>query len=177
MRIFWRQWRAVVWLIWIIWWMGFPAAAGAASRGDIFLGYSRLGSGAFYANVGGQNGVEGALHIRLFYAVGLEGDAAHYGLGADASIPRTTTYLVGPRVSARLARLRLFAHALIGGEHSGNTDGFSDGAMAWAFGGGVDVPVAPFFAWRFAADYIASPTISPEMATHGRFNTGLVFRF
>lgn len=177
MRIPWRPLPVFLTLACWIGWIGFPDAARAASGGDAFLGYSRLGKDAFYANVGGLNGWQGALQIKVKAFAGVEGDVAQYGLGADPSIPRTTTFLLGPRVAARIARVSVFAHALIGGEHSTSPIGFSGGAMAWAFGGGVDIPVAPFFAWRFTADYMASPTISPEMATHGRFSTGLVFRF
>lgn len=155
--------------------MATPCAA--ASRGDAFLGYSRLGTDAFYPNVGGLNGWEGALHVKMKPLVGVEGDVAHYGLGADASIPHTTTVLFGPRLTVGVARVRLFLHALIGGEHSSNNNGISGSALAWGFGGGVDVPVAPYFAWRVAGDYLTAPTISPDTGTHGRFSTGIVFRF
>jgi hypothetical protein len=172
-----RPFLVFLWLVGSIAWIGFPAAARAASRGDAFLGYSRLGKDAFYPNVGGLNGWQGALQIKIKPLVGIEGDVAQYGLGADPSIPRTTTFLFGPRLTAGIARVTVFAHALIGGEHSASQNGISGGAMAWAFGGGVDLPVAPFFAWRFAADYLTAPTLSPGAATHGRFSTGLVFRF
>jgi hypothetical protein len=152
-------------------------APAAVPGGDAYLGYSRLGSDAFYPNVGGLNGWEGALHVKIKPLLGVEGDLAHYGLGADASVPHTTTLLFGPRVTVGVARVRLFLHGLIGGQHSANSSGFSDGAFAWGFGGGVDVPVAPYFAWRFAGDYLTAPTTSPDNGTHGRFSTGIVFRF
>jgi hypothetical protein len=53
----------------------------------------------------------------------------------------------------------------------------SNGGFAYALGGGVDLPILPFFAWRFSADYITAPSVSPAAATKARFNTGLVFRF
>jgi hypothetical protein len=147
---------------------------------DAFIGYSRLGSDAFYPNVGGLNGWEGALHIHIAPFLGVEGDVAHYGLGADAVVPRTTTVLVGPRVSVKALGINLFVHGLIGGEHSANSDGgvhISQGAFAYDVGGGVDLPILPFFAWRFSADHISAPTVSPSGGTPARFNTGLVFRF
>ena len=162
--------------------LAFSTPAGAQLRNhDAFFGYSRLGSDAFYPNVGGLNGWEGALHIHLHPFFGVEGDVAHYGLGANSVVPRTTTVLVGPRISVRALGINVFAHGLIGGEHSSNDSGsnphISGGAFAYDVGGGVDLPIFPFFAWRFSADHINAPSQSPSGGTKGRFNTGLVFRF
>lgn len=157
-----------------------PATAASLRNHDAFLGYSRLGHDAFYPNVGGLNGWEGALHIHLKPFFGVEGDVAHYGLGANAAVPRTTTVLFGPRVSVKAVGINLFAHGLVGGEHSANSDGgvhISHGALAYDLGGGVDLPILPFFAWRFSADRISAPTVSPDNGNKARFNTGLVFRF
>lgn len=160
--------------------MAAPASAASLRNHDAFIGYSRLGSDAFYPNVGGLNGWEGALHIHLKPFFGVEGDVAHYGLWAGAAVPRTTTVLVGPRISVKAARINLFVHGMVGGAHSanGNVDThISQGAFAYDFGGGVDLPIAPFFAWRFSLDRISAPTVSPGGGTPARFNTGLVFRF
>jgi hypothetical protein len=157
-----------------------PAGAVSLRNHDAFIGYSRLGSDAFYPNVGGLNGWEGALHIHVAPFVGVEGDVAHYGLGANAVVPRTTTVLFGPRVSVKALGINLFVHGMVGGEHSANSDGgvhISHGALAYDFGGGVDLPILPFFAWRFSGDHISAPTDSPSGGSHQRFNTGLVFRF
>lgn len=160
-------------------------AAGSASavsirNNDVFVGYSRLGHDAFNPNVPGLNGWEAALHIHVRPFLGVEGDVAHYGLGADATVPRTTTVLVGPRVSVKALRISLFAHGMVGGEHSANGNAgphISNGGLAYAIGGGVDLPIAPFFAWRFSLDRISAPSESPSSGTKARFNTGLVFRF
>jgi hypothetical protein len=162
--------------------LAFSTSAGAQLRNhDAFFGYSRLGSDAFYPNVGGLNGWEGALHIHLHPFFGVEGDVAHYGLGANSVVPRTTTVLVGPRISVKAIGINLFAHGLIGGEHSANDSSsnphISGGAFAYDLGGGIDLPIFPFFAWRFSADHINAPSQSPSGGTKGRFNTGLVFRF
>jgi len=157
-----------------------PATAASLRNHDAFIGYSRLGSDAFYPNVGGLNGWEGALHIHLRPFFGVEGDVAHYGLGANAGVPRTTTVLVGPRISLKAVGINLFVHGMVGGEHSANGNvgtHISGGGLAYDFGGGVDLPIAPFFAWRFSADRISAPTVSPSGGTPARFNTGLVFRF
>lgn len=161
--------------------LAFPSAAHAVvPKGDAFLGYSRLGTDAFYVNVGGLNGWEGAFHLKVRRLIGVEGDVAQYGLGADSSVPRTTTFLAGPRVTIGALRVRVFLHALAGGEHSANNGGgisINQSAAAFAFGGGVDLPVAPFFAWRATVDYLDAPPVSPGTGTHARFSTGLVFRF
>ena len=157
-----------------------PARAVSLRNHDAFIGYSRLGSDAFYPNVGGLNGWEAALHIHMKPFLGVEGDVARYGLGAAADVPKTTTVMFGPRISVRALGINLFVHGLVGAEHSANSDGsvhISHSTMAYDYGGGVDLPVLPFFAWRFSADHISAPTISPDNGTHARFNTGLVFRF
>jgi len=92
-----------------------PARAVSIRNHDAFLGYSRLGSNAFYPGVGGLNGWNAALHIHVAPFFGVEGDVAHYGLGTNASVPRTTTVLVGPRVSVRALGINLFVHGLVGG--------------------------------------------------------------
>ena len=149
------------------------------ANNDAFFGYSRLGSDAFYPNVGGLNGWEAAVHIHMAPFVGVEGDVAHYGAGANATVPRTTTVLFGPRVTVGLAGFHLFAHGLLGIAHSANSAGLpiSNTTFADALGGGLDVPVLPFFAWRVAGDYLNAPSQSPPGGTHARFSTGLVFRF
>src|SRR6266852_2270522 len=100
-----------------------PSANAQLRNHDVFFGYSRTGTDTFYSNVGGLNGWEGALHIHLRPFFGAEGDVAHYGLGASASVPRTTTVMFGPRVSVKALGVNLFVHGLVGGEHSANSAG------------------------------------------------------
>jgi hypothetical protein len=158
-----------------------PVAMAQVPKGDVYLGYSRTGNNTFYANAGGLNGWEGALHVKLHRPfLGVEGDVSQYGLGANSSVPRTTVFLFGPRITVGALGPKVFAHALVGGEHSSNSGGspsISGGALAFALGGGLDVPIAPFFAWRVAGDYLRAPTQSPAGSTPARFSTGLVFRF
>jgi hypothetical protein len=156
-----------------------PIARAVDAKGnDAFLGYSRTGADPFYAGTGGLNGWAAAVHLHLHPFLGAEGEVAEYGLGAASSIPRTTTYLFGPRVTVGAARVHLFVHGLIGGEHSSSPDGsISGNALAFALGGGVDIPIIPFFAWRVSGDYLRAPTQYPSGGTPARFNTGLVFRF
>lgn len=171
------------------WWLGAvlvvcvssPAARAQLRNSDAYLGYSRLGSDTFYPDVGGLNGWQATLHIHLAPFFGAEGDVAQYGLGAASSVPRTTTYMVGPRVTAKALGVAIWLHGLLGGEHSSNGNAqptpISGNGLAWDVGGGVDFPIVPFFAWRVSADRISSPTISPGEGSKDRFGTGLVFRF
>lgn len=154
-----------------------PAAHAAGPKADAFFGYSRVGNDTFYPNMGGLNGWEGTLNVKVKPLMGIEGDVSHYGLGAKSAVPRTTMVLLGPRVTVGATGFHVFAHALAGGENSNNNNGISGGRLAVGFGGGVDVRLALFFAWRVSADYLTTPTQSPETSSHDRFSTGLVFRF
>jgi len=159
---------------------GIPAAAlPVIPKCDVFAGYSRLTADVFYPNVGGLNGWAGALNCKVKRFVGIEGDVSQYGFGANSNVPRTTAVMGGPRVTVGALGVRVFAHALAGGEHSANSSGLpiSGGALTYALGGGVDLPIAPFFSWRAGADYFNAPTLSPASGRHARLSTGIVFRF
>ncbi len=151
-------------------------------KGDVYLGYSRLGDNTFYPNVGGLNGLEGAASLKVgkLPFVSAEGDVSYYGFGASSVIPKTLTVLGGPRVSVGLLGAKVFAHGLIGVQDSNNSGGgvsISGGTFAYAVGGGLDVPIVPFFAWRVNGDYIDAPSLATQNATKFRVSTGLVFRF
>ncbi len=159
-----------------------PRSVQAQSKGDASFDYSRLGANLFEPGTPGLNGWEGNLHIEMKPFVGVEGDLAHYGLGATNTVARSTTFLFGPRFTLKAAGFHIFGHVLIGGEHSANNPPAGMGSVsnttyAYALGGGVDVPVVPIFAWRVQVDRISAPTESPGGATHARFTTGPVLRF
>ncbi|MGO8757817.1 MAG: hypothetical protein ACLQG3_06805 [Terracidiphilus sp.] len=154
--------------------------ARAASKGDVSFGYSRTGNDTFYSNAGSLNGWELDGQVRWKRFIGIEGDVARYGMGADAAVPRTTAVLFGPKLSLGTAGYKVFGHFLVGGEHSANGSSstpVSGGALGYVLGGGVEGPIAPFFAWRVQVDRIAAINQSPSDGTHARFSTGLVFRF
>ncbi|HEY9125685.1 MAG TPA: hypothetical protein VIM62_01080 [Acidobacteriaceae bacterium] len=127
-------------------------------HGDISAGYSRLFNSGADAN-GWQ--VDG--HLKMAPFLGAEAGVSGYGGGNDY------LYLFGPRATVSAANLHLFAHFLIGGEHSGGVNEFVYGG-----GGGVDVSFFPHLAWRFAGDGFREP--SPGVS-FGRFTTGPVLRF
>ena len=174
-----RAFRVLCLLALSILFIPFAVPAHAANKGDVSLGYSRTGSDIFYPNTGGLNGwdLDGQVHWKPF--IGIEGDVAHYGLGANSSVPRTTTVLFGPKASVGPAGFKVFGHFLVGGEHSANHGGapISGGAFAYAYGAGADIPFLPFFAWRLQLDHLSAPSQSPSQGTHVHFTTGIVFRF
>ena len=176
-----QHFESVLFMVSCAWLAAVPASAVSIRNNDAFIGYSRLGHQTFDRNAGGLNGWEGALQIHLHPFLGVEGDVAHYGLGANAAVPRSTTVLVGPRVSVKALGINLFAHGMVGGEHTANSGNaavhISHGSFAYDVGGGVDLPILPFFAWRFSLDHIRAPMDSPGGGRDARFNTGLVFRF
>ena len=178
-----RRWALRLGLMLALGWvaMGWTPAARALGRGgDLFFGYSHLGNDAFYPNAGGLEGWEAAANFNWTPLLGSEADVSHYGLGATTAVPRTTAVLLGPRVTVGFAGIHLFVHGLVGVEHSANSSAaapVSGGALAVALGGGVDVRIAPYFAWRVAGDYLDAPTQSPGSGSHDRISTGLVFRF
>ena len=125
-----------------------PAAHARLPKGDLYLGYSRLGSNTFeYSNGDGLNGLEAAAHLKTGRFLGVEANVSHYGYGASAGIPHTTTAMIGPRLTLRLPLIRIYAHALAGAAHSSADDRlstseitFTDTQFAYALGGGVEAP-------------------------------------
>lgn len=156
--------------------LGLPRAAWAG--GDVYFGYSRLGSNAFNARTPGLNGWQAAAQVRFLPLVGIDMDVAHYGLGAADVVPRTTTVMVGPRVTVGIPVIHVFGHGLVGAEHSSNNGGtISNTAFAVGLGGGVEISFLPFLRWRTSVDYINAPSQSPSDASRYRWGTGLALRF
>jgi hypothetical protein len=82
-------------------------AQGPIPKGDAYFGYSRTGNDAFYPGVGGLNGWEAALFVKIHKPfLGVEADVSHYGLGANSAIPRTTAVMAGPRVGVKIPLVR-----------------------------------------------------------------------
>jgi hypothetical protein len=176
--------RRTIFIYFLFLMMPVAAVAGPEPRlhgSDVYFGYSRTGSDTFWQGTGGQNGWNGAIHIHMAPFLGGEAEIGQYGLGGS-NVPGTTTVLFGPRVTAKALRFSVYAHGLVGVAHTANSSSngsfgsVSDTGLSYALGGGLDVPLLPFFAWRIAGDRISS-THSPAEGTKARFSTGLVFRF
>ena len=111
-----------------------------AADPDVFFGYSRLGANAFHPNVPALNGWEAEGGFSFIPLLGLDVDVAHYGLGAASTLPHSTTAMIGPRLTVGASGVHVYAHALLGGEHSSNSGNvISSSALTVAVGGGVDL--------------------------------------
>jgi hypothetical protein len=159
-------------------WLATTPTLYAISKCDVFVGYSRLMSDAFYANTGGLNGWEGSMHCKTKPFFGWEGNVSQYGLGAADSVPRTTAVLGGARLTAGTMGVHVWVHGLGGLEHSGNSVGvaISDTKFAYALGAGTDIRILPFFAWRVSGDYLNAAGSNSD-GNHARISTGIVIRF
>lgn len=177
----------------ILFLFGCVASAQIPSLGNIFAGYSY-----YNTNLGAQrqslNGWEGSAEGKFFLPfLGIVADfSANYGdlkfpspagtcvIGVVCS-PATVNshvenFLLGPRVSITVGKVRPFAEALFGGSHV-NTNGFgSDTSFATGVGGGLDYYLIHLLGVRVQADYLHSNLFNnPQQNV--RVSTGLVLRF
>ena len=155
------------------------------SKFEVFGGYSyrRLDSTGFIANLN-MNGWEASATVGLYRWLSAEaGINGHYASPTVAGVPvkvREHSFLAGPRLSVQVRRLTPFAHALFGVTHLStevlaNKDG--ENAFTMAYGGGLDVKVAPHVAVRLGqADYL-NTRFTRTGRNDFRFSTGLVLRF
>jgi hypothetical protein len=163
-------------------------AAGVAqipTGGNLFLGYSYLRSDTGVDNRGDLNGWEGALEGNVMPYVGIVADvSAQYGHLPDPFLgdvsTRVQSYLVGPRVSVSVGKIRPFAHILIGASHVNESQlGFlshSETDFADAIGGGIDYHLIPRVSWRVQLDDLQT-RFNGGRQDDARFSTGLVLRF
>jgi len=135
-------------------------------RADVFAGYSLLPADGNDFPRQTSHGVQVSVSANLNRWFGLVADlGAQYrtvtdlGPGFRGVVAKTSVYeyLAGPRFTARQAAFDIFAHSLIGGAtgHSG-IRGFSDSALTFGFGGGVDVHLNRTAAIRAQVDYLGS---------------------
>lgn len=170
---------------------GALASAQIPSLGNVFAGYSY-----YNTNLGAQrqslNGWEGTVEGKFFLPfIGLVGDfSANYGdlkfpvfcpvspipCGSTSVNSHLDNFLLGPRVSITVGKVRPFAEALFGVSHI-NTNGFgSDTSFATGVGGGIDYYMVHMLGVRVEADYLHSNLYSnPQQNV--RVSTGLVLRF
>src|SRR6266704_1029599 len=107
--------------------------------------------------------------------------------GSNASVNGTmVSYLFGPRLILRNFDYFVpFAHFLLGGAHSGTemTGTGRQSSFAIAAGGGVDMVLTKYLAWRVAQlDYFMTNFSGPAVGGNARQDnfragTGVVFRF
>ena len=156
----------------------------APSPGDLFAGYSLLPANGDDFPRQRSHGVQGAVAFHLNRWFGIVGDigaqystARDLGPGFEGLVARTRVveYFVGPRFTARLDGVDVFAHGIIGRAHGDAGEdfrGFSDSAVAFGGGGGVDVRVRPRLAIRTQFDLFGS--FADIVDVNPRFAVGLV---
>ena len=98
-----------------------------------------------------------------------------------------TTYLFGPRLNLRrFDHFVPFGEILFGGVHAGpplTGNAHSQSTFGMAVGGGVDVVITRYLAWRFVEmDYLMTNFSGPTLGASSRQNnfrvgSGIVFRF
>jgi hypothetical protein len=124
----------------------------------------------------------------------------HFGLTADGAYykyplvtgnpgdPSVDAILFGPVVRAKLyGKVSGFAHALLGGEHSGGESQTPSVSFAGGMGGGLEYLLGPRLSLRASGDNIASsfsltgnsPALgySPHLHWNPRASFGVVYKF
>lgn len=155
---------------------------------DIFGGYSYVNADTsgvpLLASRQSANGWEASVSGNVYKWLAAEGDLSGYyksdllGTGVNAS---DFAYAGGPRVNLG----PVFVHALIGADRLSLSAGglsLSQTSFASAFGGGVQIPVAPRWAVRASADYVlthhsAEPFVASFTQNNFRVSAGIVFRW
>ena len=120
---------------------------------SVSYSYFRLGG----SNGVNQNGVSGSLALNHLW-LGIVGDFGVYHATPSGVSLNTYTFLVGPRLTLRNpTHINPFVHGLAGGSRlSAGYGGTSTASnqFAFAFGGGVDIGMAPHIALRPQVDYV-----------------------
>jgi opacity protein-like surface antigen len=145
-----------------------PTFAQSHPRVDVFGGYSILpaDSGDFPRQT--SHGLQVSLGGHFNSWFGVFGDiGAHFntarnlgpGFAGRVATSSVREYFVGPRFTARSAWVNAFGHGLLGwaaGDAGPGFSGFSDSALAFGGGAGVDVRVSHHVAVRVQYDLLAS---------------------
>lgn len=169
------------------------AAAQIPTSGNIFAGYSYYNTtvGAGRQSI---NGWEGSIEGKFFPVpfLGVFADfSANYGdlkfpvacpVFAGGTCPTVgvnshiDNFLIGPRLSVSIGKIRPFAQAEVGFAHV-NTNGFgSDTSISSGVGGGIDYSFFHLLGWRIQGDYLHTHLFSAPQ-NNVRISTGLVFHF
>jgi hypothetical protein len=164
-----------------------PALAQAAAPAvEIFGGYSLLPANGDDFPRRTSHGVQVSVTANLNRWFGVFGDLGlHFNTARDLGpnfeglVARTAVreYLFGPRFTARSGTVDVFGHGLVGladGDAGADFSGFSDRALAFGGGGGVDVRVHRRLAVRAQFDLLAS--FADIVEGNSRFGLGLVVR-
>jgi len=151
---------------------------------DAYLGYSRVGANLYAPNSSGMNGWQLAMHIKPLPFVGIEGDVSRYSQSSSGFAEQVTLAMFGPRVTVHAAGFSVFAHALAGIAHAGETvtiyPSVGYNATSYALGGGAEMPLALGFKLRVTSDYLGNskaPSAGSPSPAHCRVGVGIAYHF
>jgi hypothetical protein len=156
----------------------FSVSARAQREVEIYAGYSYEGLYRLPNAIPGRNlnGVEIAAQYKLNdWFGGVAEVDGHFGLPANRDA-RILGVMGGAQVSLPRRRVFPFAHALVGVGHA-RTDGIWDTSLAAAFGGGIDMRIAPLFSWRTIQVDDVLTRYFGGMQQNVRISTGILWRF
>ena len=141
-------------------------------------------------NAFNSNGGTGSFAYNATNYLGLVGELGGYhfqrNVGGNQISGGLTSYLFGPRLNLRrFDHFVPFAEFLIGGVHAGSQLTGDQGANSFALatGGGVDIVLTKYVAWRFAQiDYFMTNFAGAALGATARQDnlragTGIVFRW
>jgi outer membrane protein OmpA-like peptidoglycan-associated protein len=151
--------------------------------------YINFGPGSGFSNFN-NHGANGGFAYNATRYLGLVGDLGVYGFdrqvnGINAN-DSLYTFMAGPRLNWRsFDHFVPFAEILFGAARGGPglTGSVSQSTFALAAGGGVDLVLTKYLAWRFAQiDYLmtnfSGANLNPSSRQNSlRLGTGVVFRF
>jgi len=136
-----------------------------------------------------NNGGSGSVAYNPSRYLGLVAEFAHYGyerrIGSTKVNGNWSTWLFGPRLNLRRDYFVPFVEFLVGDAFGDSqiTGARSQNSFALAAGGGVDVVLSKYVAWRFAQiDYLMTNFSGPNLGGNARqdnlrVGTGIVIRF
>jgi len=168
------------------------AASGGTPNIDLYGGYSYVfntyNPTPNHVDLSGMNGWDASLKLPLIGPLlGIKGDVSgFYKNGGPQFNPKTYFFLVGPQVGFHMGRSTLFAHGMVGSSHLTNSalpNLKSDTTFAVAVGGGLDIGISRWLAWRVTGDYYnthyksTNQNFNEIVNSNGRVSTGPVIRF
>lgn len=168
-------------------WRDQAAAQAPVHRVEIFAGYSRLPADGDDYPRAPSDGVHAEVAGAVTRWFGVFGELAYYrnttrdlGPGVTGLVAKTTVtqWSAGPRFTARMDRVNVFLHGLVGISRGGTNDdfaGFADSGLTVGGGAGVDIAVHRRVGVRGQVDVVGS--FADIVETNARMSVGAVFRF
>jgi hypothetical protein len=158
---------------------------------EVFAGFGYTGLNQLNNSRSGLMGVNLSVTRDWGKYFGITADGAYYKYAiktGNPGSPLVESVLLGPVIHAPLyERTGIFAHALLGGEHTGGESMTPTISFAGGMGGGLEYRLSKHLAVRASGDYIASSFsvsgnssrlgYSPHKTWSPRAAFGVVYKF